>query len=1300
MTTHRLDPLRQRLLKRELQQAHDLGQARGLSGLLEHAAAQVTARAAHEQRLHRGPEHTGPQDFAVLAEGVARTLLALELEAEACLVVARPLVQEPLNDVALQQLLLLAETTGRWSRQVQALVVLRDAARKLGAEQRQEVARALERLTHSNAPRWVQPAALDTLVYFDEALAFERARQRLASDLGGEDFIVRARIVELCAKHHKRGWQAFLPSLRRDRSELVRTCVARAQHDKAELERLASGDPSHRVRALALIKLRRRFAAAAAPALLRALEADAHAFVVETAARELTTLCRNQPQLATSREVAALSSTCQREQLLPATRALCREMLMELELLANGDAEFLLALRRAAEATAPGGSLTTRDAVLSQANDHQLGCALAVLARDDFGLGLTRTTGGVRLFRGERRSFSWWRLLYELLHPGSSKRQAFRHTVAHRGAGSLRAHPQAMAEVTATRVPGERVFVPEQGEWARHVPLVEDLLTLKLFGRSELRLASARGVTLVQSPARWPGRVKARLALLWDYALLARLRERGLASSEPHVQAAYVEEIARLTGIKIKLLPSESVSDSLHERGRERVVTRPSSGALFALGPLLGLDSERGPAPVLSGWWEELSAYAASPGGNRLSHLATFAVILLGAMTVRAIRVRRGVERDRRAIPLVIGGWGTRGKSGTERLKAALFQGVGYECLVKTTGCEAMFIHAIPGVAAREVFIYRPYDKATVWEQREVLSLASKLGVKVFLWECMALQPDLVDLLQAQWMRDDYSTITNTYPDHEDLQGPTGFDVATTISQFVPRAGRLFTSEEQMLPLLREQAQNRGTRIAAVTAREAELIPEDLLNRFGHSEHPRNVALVLRLAQSLGIPATIALTEMADHVVPDLGVLKTYGPVNWLGRELSFSNGMGANDRAGTLGNWARAGFADTAPGPKRWIVTVVNNRADRVARSEVFAKLLVEDISAHRHVLVGTNVVGLMGLIERALAQHLRALALSNDLPHDGNARQSVVRERVRRALGRFMLQDLSAEGALAEAGLGERLELVSVIAPLLSSESDAEPLERARHVVEAALGAVVDDAERLRFLAQAIARRRTARGLLRAVETRFQSEPARVNELFCATYRALFLESITLLPDPKISGDALITRIAIALPPGARASLIGMQNIKGTGLDFVYRWISIDTVVGLLSRLEGADAQTRQEVLNRLLAHGDYGLVDASLALTRVSSLEPAETETERALQQALTAQLGALVEQRKLALGSHQQGSLRRHTAKFLRSSVDFIDSILRRRRADQIIAQLVAGRISHAAAAAEMRALVARGKARDS
>ncbi|MBC7017839.1 hypothetical protein, partial [Salmonella enterica] len=70
---------------------------------------------------------------------------------------------------------------------------------------------------------------------------------------------------------------------------------------------------------------------------------------------------------------------------------------------------------------------------------------------------------------------------------------------------------------------------------------------------------------------------------------------------------------------------------------------------------------------------------------------------------------------------------------------------------------------------------------------------------------------------------------------------------------------------------------------------------------------------------------------------------------------------------------------------PRRWIVTVVNNRADRVARSEVFARFIVEDVAARRHVLIGTNVSGLLGFIRVALDDHLDAISPTRDL--DGDA-------------------------------------------------------------------------------------------------------------------------------------------------------------------------------------------------------------------------------------------------------------------------------------------------------------------------
>src|SRR5262249_34330033 len=156
----------------------------------------------------------------------------------------------------------------------------------------------------------------------------------------------------------------------------------------------------------------------------------------------------------------------------------------------------------------------------------------------------------------------------------------------------------------------------------------------------------------------------------------------------------------------------------------------------------------------------------------------------------------------------------------------------------------------------------------TIWEQRGVLALGKRLGVRVFLWECMALQPDLVNLLTAQWMRDDYSTITNAYPDHEDVQGPAGYDVAQVISEFIPPNGRLFTTEDQMLPILKEMAKSKRTSVRAIGERESMLIGDDVLARFPYHEHPKNIALVSALAQALSVPAAVALAEMADNVVP------------------------------------------------------------------------------------------------------------------------------------------------------------------------------------------------------------------------------------------------------------------------------------------------------------------------------------------------------------------------------------------------------------------------------------------------
>src|SRR6185436_19831119 len=248
---------------------------------------------------------------------------------------------------------------------------------------------------------------------------------------------------------------------------------------------------------------------------------------------------------------------------------------------------------------------------------------------------------------------------------------------------------------------------------------------------------------------------------------------------------------------------------------------------------------------ALPPWVGELGYTLAAPRANTAWHLALVVWLVFAGLVVRAAAIRRRIERNLAKIPLRIGGWGSRGKSGSERIKAALFHALRFDVVVKTTGCEAMLIHARRDREARELFLYRPYDKATIWEQEKVVGFAARLGAQVFLWECMALQPRFVGILMDEWMQEALATLTNAYPDHEDIMGPSGEDVARVIGCFMPTGGTVFSAEDQMLPFIRDAARRRKTRLTEVSSIDAALLPRDLLARYPYSEHPSNIAMVL-----------------------------------------------------------------------------------------------------------------------------------------------------------------------------------------------------------------------------------------------------------------------------------------------------------------------------------------------------------------------------------------------------------------------------------------------------------------------
>lgn len=1167
------------------------------------------------------------------------------------------------------------------------------------------LAREVQRYARGDGvTRWTQVAAIELVANCFPDDAHLLLGSLLASRKGADGMVIRRNALRLVAsiatrKQHETAMIAHDDPSEHVRQELARTLSAlETERSLATLGELVQADASPRVAGVALREL--AIAAVHAPSARPAAEqAIEHA---------LANVSRTLPVRVAFEAIRRLSVGP--VAVLPPARFVPR-----LELLANDAgtpaaltdeaASLLRWLEVEADGTRRALRNTFRAAIepLLEGESAEVDLpegidpldaqrALAVASRGDMAVALRmRGARSAVVTRGEPRSWRFWRFLQEARTPMPDKRKGYVHTHGRDFAGETVIAPAGMAEVTPTRVPGERQLHPALGGWGPFLPRVDDLLAAAAVVPRTLRIVSPLGTVLVVPPMSWRARLRARFVLSVRYVAYATARERALTATEPAERTAYARMAAAL-GFRFSLAEEDGAVGGARFSIRAALPRRYLDGALNAAVP---------PGAI-----EAAIAYFLSPSGGTPTQLGLVAWVVLATMVVRAAAIMRGIERARRAVPLTIGGWGTRGKSGSERLKAALFHALRYDVVVKTTGCEAMFIHALRDLPAQEIFIYRPYDKATIWEQRNVLHVARELDAQVFLWECMALQPRFVDTLANEWMQDDVTTLTNAYPDHEDIQGPGGEDVARVIGRFMPVSGHTYTTEEQMLPLLADAARRKKTKLHVVAPIEADLLPIDLLDRLPYQEHPRNVAMVLALAEHYGIDRELALVEIADHVIADLGVLKTYPTVEHRGRKLTFSNGMSANERAGFLSNWIRLGFDknDVDAEPDVTVCAVVNNRADRVARSRVFAQIFVDDAPCDHIVLINTNLAGMMQFIEEALDKKLeemrvtgegcaeRALARFDDAMRVVKvpASDDALRVRVRRMLDALPLAQDRVDAILATPDVDAAVcelsaDLGSILEAALASVETSAREDRRPDVVRHAARL----ATRMRMRRQA--RADIAAALARGAE-------AEANEVFRKTYRTLFLDRIAVLWDAGATGDQVVDFVAREVPPGQNVRIMGTQNIKGTGLDFVYRWLSIDRVRGNLARLD-SQPHLRGELLAFFGSYGDFGLLDCREALDRLRAVDARSTpewSEHEVLLASVVARLSDVEKEKAARLVSSGKTSAVVRASNRIEAFFDHLDSIRRTRTASRVMADLYARRVSHGRAAILLRDVTARSK----
>ena len=1199
-----------------------------------------------------------------------------------------------------------------------------------------------------------------------------------AVEEGPRGFVLRRLVVDALARRVRSGWAVDLLAGvvgAGDPSEHVRIGVARAtvavaevEPDRAALMIAALADPRRercpQVRAWALL------AAAAtgdAATLARALAEEVEAVPLMIACRAAAKVAEK-GSFAGNGEGARAGIEAGRVPVLVAAlarlavdpergAAVHEAAAAALEAVDRAldprRAAWTKVLAQALVGVRPGGSTTVslRREGLPAPSVGLIGRVLAELTREDWGVDADVRGDRLVLRRGDRWRTRLWRVLHELGRPAPGKRAAHPHGRGRVVHGTLRAPSGLLHEVTATGVPGERVHVDREGGWGRHLPRVDDLLGLPWLAARPVAVVSSLGVCTLAWRVGLVGRLIGRVRLGLRYAWLAELRVASLAAEEEALRGRYVAAVRAGFGISVTFAGHPRPGDSdrsgrTGEAGGGPVLSDMADGealpaelrALFAGEPVrpppLRTGSAAGwvAAPGVIEWLSAHGHYFVSVSANSQQALAYFLLGLAAVVLLGAYVRRRQVARARAAIPLVIGGWGTRGKSGTERLKLGLLHGLGYRVFAKTTGCEAMFLHAAPQGPPLEIFTFRPYGKATIWEQRTLLRLAAELRSEVFLWECMALTPAYVEILQKHWMRDDLATITNAYPDHEDIQGPAGMDVAEVIARFVPERARVVTSEINFLPVLRAAAEKNRCELVAVGDLAGDLIAPDLLRLLPYDEHPRNVALVARLAEELGVDPTLAIVTFAEHVVPDLGVLQRFGPARVRGRVVEFINGCSANERTGFLSNWRRTGCdrMDLASAPDRYVITAVNNREDRVARSQVFARVLVEDVAVDRHVILGTNTRGLVGYVREALAEFLtgQVVVTADDMAAETGP--ELARGRLRRLLARLRIVPRTP-GALAEqleiyargAERAVRAEDVAeaegrVGAWLNEDAGGGVGFAEVRATVQASLGGwargVVEAGEVMTneapevdaaASAEEVALWWTRQVARSAIAARLHG---RLDECLAqgagaiagfhrglrAAYTELFLELIDVIEDPLTTGDQVVVRCAVAAPPGVRVTVMGTQNIKGTGLDFVYRWLALAAAQRDLQALTSRDAGQRAGAWQRLASPDDPGLVDAGLVAGRLAGMVPRSGEEEMHAR-ALAAARGRHAA-RRAGLKGRARGGRGAAFLQWVEGWIDFVDAALRHRRAKQVMRDLADRRISHARAALVMRELDARAK----
>ncbi|MFE8699625.1 poly-gamma-glutamate synthase PgsB [Cytobacillus sp. FJAT-54145] len=295
------------------------------------------------------------------------------------------------------------------------------------------------------------------------------------------------------------------------------------------------------------------------------------------------------------------------------------------------------------------------------------------------------------------------------------------------------------------------------------------------------------------------------------------------------------------------------------------------------------------------------------------------------------------------SIPLRININGVRGKSTVTRLITGVISEAGYKTVGKTTGTQARMLYWFED---NEEPIERRPEGPNIREQKEVVKKAASLNAEALVSECMAVNPDYQITFQEEMLQANIGVIVNVLEDHMDVLGPTLDQVADAFTATIPFNGHLIINESPYVPFFKKIAEERNTEVIVC---DTSRVSEEFLLKFEYMVFPENAALALAVADAIGIDEETAFRGMLK-AWPDPGSM-TILPIGNSSKPSYLVNGFAANDASSTINIWNRV---KTLGYPTEKPVIIMNCRADRVDRTEQFAKDVLPYIDCEVLVLIG----------------------------------------------------------------------------------------------------------------------------------------------------------------------------------------------------------------------------------------------------------------------------------------------------------------------------------------------------------